>query len=109
MAPGLPKAIAAYVEGSNAHDAEGCALWFTDDAVLRGEGREMRGVAAVREWMRTAIAKYQHSLEVVSSRTEGDGTVVTCRVSGDFPGSPVVLQHTFILTSERISRLEIRS
>ena len=107
MRPGLPKPVAAYIEGSNAHDADRCALWFTDDAVLRDEGREMRGVAAVREWIRTAIAKYRHSLEVLSSGTEGGNTVVTCRVSGNFPGSPVVLRHTFILSGAKISLLEI--
>ena len=107
MTPGLPKPVAAYIEGSNAHDADGCVVWFTEDAVVRDEGREMRGSAAVREWMRAAIAKYRHSLEVLSSRTEGGNTVVTCRVSGNFPGSPVVLQHTFVLSGAKISLLEI--
>ncbi|MGB8907523.1 MAG: hypothetical protein WCC84_02115 [Candidatus Cybelea sp.] len=28
-------------------------------------------------------------------------------VSGNFPGSPVLLDHTFALTAEKITRLEI--
>jgi hypothetical protein len=40
MTPELPKAITAYIEGSNAHDADACAPCFADDAVVRDEGRE---------------------------------------------------------------------
>jgi ketosteroid isomerase-like protein len=40
----LPKAIAAYIAASNAHDADACAACFTDDAIVRDEGREVRGV-----------------------------------------------------------------
>ena len=54
MSIDLPKPIAAYIAGSNAHDADACAACFADDAIVRDEGREMRGVAAVREWMDAA-------------------------------------------------------
>jgi ketosteroid isomerase-like protein len=103
----LPKPIAAYIAGSNAHDADACAACFADDAIVRDEGREMRGVPAVRKWMDAAIAKYRHTLEVVTaSRTDGN-TIVWCRVSGNFPGSPVELRHVFVVVGEKIVRLEI--
>jgi len=75
---------------------------------VRDEGREMEGVAAVREWMRAAFEKYRHSLEVLSSTKVDGDTVVTCHVSGNFPGSPVDLRHIFTLAGNRIARLEIR-
>jgi ketosteroid isomerase-like protein len=84
----LPKAIAAYIAASNAHDADACAACFTDDAIVRDEGREVRSVAAIRDWM------------------DGE-TIVTCRVSGNFPGSPVELRHAFVVAGEKITRLEI--
>jgi ketosteroid isomerase-like protein len=37
----LPKAIAAYIAASNAYDADACAACFTDDAIVRDEGREV--------------------------------------------------------------------
>jgi len=108
MTPELPRAIEAYIAGSNAHDADACAACFADDAVVRDEGREMRGVAAVREWMSAAIAKYQHTVEALStSEGAGGAIVVTGRVSGNFPGSPVALRHIFTLAGEKIARLEI--
>jgi len=103
----LPKPIEAYIAGSNAHDADACAACFADDAIVRDEGREMRGVAAVRDWMDAAIAKYRHTVEVVSSAKTDGGTMVTCRVSGNFPGSPVELRHAFVVAGEKITHLEI--
>jgi len=67
----------------------------------------MRGVAAVRSWMEAAAAKYRHTLEVASSAKTDGGAVVTCRVSGNFPGSPVELRHVFVVVGEKITRLEI--
>jgi len=103
----LPKPIATYIVASNAHDADACAACFTDDAVVLDERREMRGVAAVREWMDAAIKQYRHAVEVISSATADGKTVVTGRVSGNFPGSPADLRYTFTLAGEKIARLEI--
>jgi hypothetical protein len=41
--------------------------------------------------------------------SEDDGAVaILARVSGDFPGSPVELQHAFRLDGDQIASLEIR-
>jgi hypothetical protein len=37
----------------------------------------------------------------------GPDAVVTARVTGDFPGSPVELRYGFALEGNRITRLEI--
>jgi hypothetical protein len=103
----LPKPIEAYIVGSNAHDPDACAGCFADDAIVRDEGREMRGVAAVRDWMDAAIAKYRHTVEVLSSAKTDGGVMVTCRVSGNFPGSPVELRYAFVVAGEKITRLEV--
>jgi hypothetical protein len=43
------------------------------------------------------------------SAVDRDGTtIVTGRVAGDFPGSPVTLDHVFRLEGDRIASLEIR-
>jgi uncharacterized protein (TIGR02246 family) len=104
----LPAPIAAYIAGSNAHDADGCAACFTDDAVVLDEGRERQGVAAIREWMQEVSAKYRPTVEVVGVAQADDKTIVTGRVTGDFPGSPVELRYAFTLAGDKIARLEIR-
>jgi len=107
MAEQLPEPIAAYIARSNAHDADACAACFIDRAVVRDEGREMHGTAAIRDWMATAIKKYAHAVEVITSAKAGDRTIVTCRVSGTFPNSPVELRYAFTLAGEKIALLEI--
>jgi hypothetical protein len=104
----LPTPIAAYIAGSNAHDPDSCAACFTDDAVVRDEGRERHGIAAVREWVEEVSKKYRPAVAVVDIAVTDDKTVVTGRVSGNFPGSPVELRYAFTLAGEKIARLEIR-
>ena len=104
----LPIAIAAYIAGSNAHDAAACAACFTDDAVVRDEGRERQGNAAIREWMEEVSKKYRPTVDVISVAEKDDKTIVTGRVAGDFPGSSVDLRYAFTLAGEKIARLDIR-
>jgi uncharacterized protein (TIGR02246 family) len=104
----LPTPITAYIAGSNAHDAVACAACFTDDAIVRDEGREREGVAEIREWMEEVSRKYRPTVDVVDVAATGDRTIITGRVAGDFPGSPVELRYAFTLAGAKIARLEIR-
>ncbi|MFP5076245.1 hypothetical protein ACLE20_02965 [Rhizobium sp. YIM 134829] len=49
------------------------------------------------------MAVYKQPLETVR---EGDRVQVHARVSGNFPGSPIMLTHHFTLKSDQILRLE---
>lgn len=107
MATELPKPIAAYIAGSNAHDADACAACFTKEAVVRDEGRERRGVAAIRAWTQEVNKKYRPTVEVIRFAKADGKTIVTGQVAGTFPGSPVELRYTFTLAGDKIARLEI--
>jgi hypothetical protein len=107
MSPELSKPIAAYIAGANAHDPDACAACFTDDAVVRDEGREWRGTAAIRAWKAEVSKKYQPTLKVTQVARADGKTIVTGRVSGTFPGSPIELPYAFTLDGEKIARLEI--
>jgi len=52
--------------------------------------------------------QYQHTVEPLASLQEGGKTVVTNRVAGNFPGSPVNLEFVFGLERNKIASLEIR-
>lgn len=57
--------------------------------------------------MEEAVRKY-HFRVAVNDVTEVNGQlVVTGRVSGTFPGSPVDLRHFFTLDANKITRLKI--
>jgi len=104
----LPKPIAAYFAAEKAGDANALGRCFSNDGVVRDEGGTFTGRAAIERWNADARAKYHHTV-VPLSATESDGVIVVlARVAGDFPGSPVELQHAFRLDGGQIASLEIR-
>ncbi len=102
----LPDPIAAYFEADE-HDAEAIARCFTEQAVVKDEGRTHSGVAAIRAWKIESSAKYTYTSEPVGLEERGGDHVVTSRVTGNFPGSPVDLRFAFRLEGGKIAFLEI--
>ena len=108
MAIHLPAPIDTYFASENARDTEAVDRCFAADAIVRDEGRTIEGVAAIKAWRVDARRKYNHTVEPLSVIERAGRTVVTGRVSGNFPGSPVNLDHVFELDGNRIVSLEIR-
>jgi hypothetical protein len=103
----LPGPVAAYFNATNARDIDAMLAPFDDHARVKDEGQEHHGRPAIRSWMVDAVRKYRFTVEVKDvSDTHGE-TVVSGLVSGDFPGSPVLLRHAFRLSGGKISDLEI--
>jgi hypothetical protein len=103
----VPGPVAAYLAAEKAKDSETLGRCFSENAVVRDEGREHRGVAAIEAWHREANAKYRYVLEPLEASASGSAAVVRARVAGDFPGSPAVLRFRFTLESDRITSLEV--
>jgi SnoaL-like domain len=108
MPADLPIPIAIYIAAENRGEAEALAQCFAESAVVRDEGKTI-GLAAINKWMVETRQKYQHTIEPLAS-TQTDGkTIVTNRLSGNFPGSPIELEFVFTLDGDRIAALEILS
>ena len=106
MTLGLPGPIAAYF-AADREVGEAVALCFTEDAVVKDEGRAHRGRAAIRHWKEEASARYQYTCEPFACELGGGAVVVTSRLTGTFPGSPVNLRFFFVLEGDQIASLEI--
>ena len=106
MTVDLPKPIAAYFTADKA-DGEAVSQCFTDDAVVKDEGHTYHGRAAIKQWKTEASAKYQYTCEPHACVPTGGTFVVTCRLTGNFPGSPVDLRFFFELEGDKIASLEI--
>jgi hypothetical protein len=96
-----------YFAATNRHEVAAMVADFAADAIVQDEGREHRGVPAIREWMTQTIRKYKFKAEPTSVARENDRTAVGVTVSGDFPGSPIALTYWFELEGQKIARLEI--
>lgn len=101
----IPAAIQIFF---TAQDADAIAEAFTADAVVRDEGHTYSGRQAIRAWRIAARAQYQFIAEPFEALTRDDIVTVRAKVSGNFPGSPVVLDYRFQLADARIARLEIK-
>ncbi len=105
----LPGPVMAYLAAEEAKDAQALSRCFAEGGIVRDEGRDYHGRAAIQRWKKQADAKYRYVLQPIGVRTEGDATTVLARLTGDFPGRPVDLNHTFTISHNGIALLEIRS
>ena len=104
----LPPSIAAYFQ-ADTNNAAGVAQSFAENAVVIDEGRQHRGRTAIANWKAASVARYHYTSEPIGIETERTGLVVTARVVGEFPGSPITLKYRFTLENDQIARLEITS
>lgn len=102
----LPKPIADYF-AADAADGAAVAKCFTADAVVIDEKQTYRGREAIARWKTEASAKYDYVSKPVAVDDRDERIVVTARLTGNFPGSPVNLHYAFTLTGNEIARLEI--
>lgn len=102
----LPPPISAYFT-ADAGDGTAVADCFTADAVVIDEQQTHQGREAIARWKKEASAKFNYTVQPTALAPQDDQLIVTARVTGDFPGSPVDLRYAFTLAGDAITRLEI--
>src|ERR1700676_3542112 len=102
----LPEPIAAYLT-TDKGDSDAVSQCFTENAVVKDEGHTYNGRAAIKKWKADASTKYQYTSEPFAYEQKDGMTVVTSRLTGNFPGSPVDLRFFFELAGGKIASLEI--
>jgi hypothetical protein len=107
MSAATPKAVEAYLQAKFDQDTDEIVAAFADDAVVRDEGQDHAGTAAIREWVNAVSTTYELTRTVLDTRMLGAAALVDVRVAGNFPGSPVDLHHHFTVSDERITALTI--
>ena len=98
--------VRAYFDRAASADLEAYFDLFSSEAQVEDEGREYHGIAEIRAW-RTSVPDV--SYDVVELSDDAGITTARTRISGDFPGIPVML--TFRLTPDSsglIRQLTIR-
>jgi len=105
----LPKPIEVFLSSENMHDTDALAECFAPDATVQDEGRTLKGLNAIKAWRLDTAKKYQHRLEPLAASAHGGKTVVSTKLTGNFPGSPITLDFVFTLQGNKIAALEIKS
>jgi hypothetical protein len=102
----LPTPVTAYFNADNV-DGEAVAQCFTEDSTVKDEGHVYNGRAAIKKWKEDVSKKYVYTSEQLACEQKDGKVVVTCRLTGNFPGSPVDLRFFFALVGEKIASLEV--
>jgi len=105
----LPPPIDLYVKVENSGDVEALSECFAPDATVRDEGQTYRGLAAIKAWKAETKRKYRHTVTPLEVANRDGKTVLKARLTGNFPGSPVIVGFAFVLKHDRIVSLEIGS
>ena len=101
----LPEPIAAYFAAERNPDA--LVRCFTTQAVMKDDGHTYTGINAIKAFMAEASARYSATSVPFALDREGGSQCVRADVTGNFPGSPVVLSYRFRLERGLIASLEI--
>jgi hypothetical protein len=102
----LPEPLAAFFAAhGNAPDA--FARCFAADATVRDEGRTYQGREVIQAWQAAASARYAYTSTPQALEHRDAWCIVTSRVEGSFPGSPVDLRYRFQLERGLIAALEV--
>jgi hypothetical protein len=103
----LPPVIDVYVKAENDGDVEALSECFAPNATVRDEGRTYKGLAAIKEWKAGTKKKYNHTVAPLEISRQDARSVLKARLTGNFPGSPVTLEFSFVLEAGKIVSLEI--
>ena len=76
-------------------------------ATVKDEGRTHTGLDAIRAWKAAASARFAYTTEPFALDQDNGRHIVSGRVTGNFPGSPVNLRYRFRLERGLIASLEI--
>jgi hypothetical protein len=106
MPVSLPTPIAAYFAADRTERA-GVADCFTEAGIVKDEGKIYAGREAIRRWKTLASTQYAYVSEPFAIELGAGRAIVTSRVTGNFPGSPVDLRYSFVLEAGKIASLEI--
>src|SRR3954462_2973755 len=102
----LPGSINRYVQITNSGTAEAAPECFAPDATVYDEGQTYEGVAAIRNWMTATKKKYGHTVVPIQLAERGGQSVLKARLAGNFPGSPITVNFSFVLAGGKICSLE---
>lgn len=103
----LSPVIDAFLKAKNDYDSTAFVACFSKDAIVQDEGREFSGKAAIQKWIEDSNAKYQDTVTAKRIAEHDSETVLTAQVSGNFEGSPVLLDFHFVISEDKINRLSI--
>jgi len=105
--PNLPATLTRYFEATNRQEVAVATGCFARVAVIEDQFGRYRGRDAIQEWVAETSRKYAPTMLPIREIPTDADVGLTVSVSGQFPGSPVMLDFHFRLSSGKITALMI--
>jgi len=96
----LPKVVAKLTEAQNNFDSAEYANCFNETAVVFDEGKTHNGRKEIESWIDKANKEYHATMKPLEYAAKE--AILKVEVSGNFPGSPIVLNYHLQITDELI-------
>ena len=103
----LPKVLSNLVKAQNDFDSAAYADCFSETAVVFDEGKTHTGREEIEHWIDDANKRYKAVMNPVALEEKGNESFLKAEVSGDFPGSPIVMTYHLQIADELIQSLKI--
>jgi ketosteroid isomerase-like protein len=103
----LPDVVQMYFDVSNGGDVAQLLGCFCPHATVFDERKTHKGIAAIQAWHQEAHKAFVYQVRPMQAVQGERELKVVARLAGNFPGSPVQLNHIFMLEDHRIRSLEI--
>lgn len=101
----LPKVLEELVKTQNNFDSVAYANCFSETAVVFDEGKTHNGRNEIENWIKKANKDYQATMRPLEYSTTEE--ILKAEVSGNFPGSPIIMSYHLKLTEGLIQSLKI--
>ncbi|MDP9956455.1 nuclear transport factor 2 family protein [Epilithonimonas hungarica] len=101
----LPNVIQELVKAKNNFDSTAFAECFAETAVVFDEGKTHTGRKEIEQWIDNANKEYQDTMEPVDYDEKEE--ILSAKVTGSFPGSPLILKFHFKIVEGKIQNLKV--
>ncbi len=101
----LPKVLEELVKTQNNFDSVAYANCFTETAIVFDEGKTHNGRNEIENWIDKANKDYQATMKPLDYAMKEE--ILKVEVSGNFPGSTIILSYHLELKNGLIETLKI--
>jgi hypothetical protein len=101
----LPNVISELVKTQNNFDSAAYAECFAETAVVFDEGKTHNGRKEIEQWIGKSNKDYKATMEPVDYDEKEN--ILSARISGTFPGSPIILKFHFEIADGKIQHLKV--
>ncbi len=103
----LPEVVKDLVDAHNNSDSTAFANCFSESATVFDEGKNYTGKKEIKSWIEKASKEYNAIMKPIEFEGNAEKAGLKAEVSGNFPGSPLVLTYDLEFNGNHIQSLEI--